>query len=139
MAKSDRTSDTQYAALPYRITAAGCEIMLITSRETKRWVIPKGWPMIGKKPFKLAEIEAFQEAGVKGVVGKTPIGTYHYAKTLPTGGERLCAVEVYPLRVTLETAMWREKTERQRAWFPQERASQLVDEGGLAHIIDAWL
>jgi len=70
MAKSDRTSDTQYGALPWRHGPHGLEIMLITSRETKRWVIPKGWPMVGKKPHRVAEIEAFQEAGVKGIIAK---------------------------------------------------------------------
>lgn len=138
MAKSDRTSDIQYAALPYRIGPAGCEIMLITSRGTKRWVIPKGWPMAGKKPYKLAEIEAFQEAGVKGIAGKKPIGIYPYTKVLPDGTDRLCFVEVYPLRVTLETPGWREKAERKRAWFRPDVAARLVDEGVLAHIIGEW-
>jgi 8-oxo-dGTP pyrophosphatase MutT (NUDIX family) len=76
MAKSDRTADTQFGALPYRIGAAGVEVMLITSRETKRWVIPKGWPMPGKKPHQVAAIEARQEAGVTGVMAKKPIGCW---------------------------------------------------------------
>jgi len=138
MAKSDRTTDTQYGALPYRITAHGVEVMLITSRETKRWVIPKGWPMAGKKPHQVAAVEARQEAGVKGVVGKKPIGAYPYSKTLPDGSQRLMFIEVYPLRVTLETKKWREKDERQRTWFRQDEAAALVDEGGLAQIIDEW-
>jgi hypothetical protein len=112
--------------------------MLITSRETKRWVIPKGWPMAGKKPHRVAEIEAFQEAGVKGVVAKKPIGAYPYPKVLSNGEERICLIEVYPLRVTLETRKWREKAERRRVWFPAAEAAEVVDEGGLALIIDEW-
>jgi 8-oxo-dGTP pyrophosphatase MutT (NUDIX family) len=138
MAKSDRTTDTQYGAFPYRITAQGVEVMLITSRETKRWVIPKGWPMAGKKPHQVAAVEAHQEAGVKGVVAKKPIGAYPYSKILPDGSQRLMFIEVYPLRVTLETKKWREKGERHRAWFRQDEAAALVDEGGLAQIIDEW-
>jgi hypothetical protein len=138
MAKADRDSDIQYGALPYRVGHHGIEVMLITSRETHRWVIPKGWPMGGKKPHRVAEIEAFQEAGVKGVIAKKPIGTYPYPKVLPHGEERLCFIEVYPLRVTLETRKWRERAERQRAWFRAEEAAGLVDEGGLALIIDDW-
>lgn len=112
--------------------------MLITSRETKRWVIPKGWPMAGKKPHKVAEIEAFQEAGVKGVISKKPAGIFPYAKTLADGERRLCLVAVFPLRVTLEKVAWRETAERQRQWFPQDAAAALVDEGALAQIIEGW-
>src|ERR1700744_3039836 len=117
MAKSNRTTDIQYGALPYRVGKHGVEVLLITSRETRRWVIPKGWPMLGKKPHRVAEIEAFQEAGVKGVIGKKPLGAYLYPKTMPDGAERLCLVEVYPLRVTLEAVVWRESSERDRSWF----------------------
>jgi hypothetical protein len=138
MAKTDRDSDLQYGALPWRHGLQGLEIMLITSRETGRWVIPKGWPMGGKRPYRVAEIEAFQEAGVKGVIAKKPIGAYPYPKILPGGEDRLCFVDVYPLRVILETRKWREKAERQRAWFRAEEAAGLVDEGGLALIIDEW-
>jgi hypothetical protein len=138
MPKSDRTTDTQYGALPYRVGTYGVEIMLITSRETKRWVIPKGWPIAGKKPHQVAAIEAHQEAGVKGIIGKEPIGSYPYSKALPSGGERLCFIEVYPLWVTLEAARWRERAERERAWFRKNIAAEIVDEGGLAQIIDEW-
>lgn len=137
MAKSDREADTQYGALPYRVGRHGIEVMLITSRETRRWVIPKGWPLLGKKPHRVAAIEAFQEAGVKGVVKKKPIGAYPYTKIF-ADGLRLCFVEVYPLRVTLEAVKWRESSERDRVWFRADEAAALVDEGGLALIIDEW-
>jgi 8-oxo-dGTP pyrophosphatase MutT (NUDIX family) len=139
MPKSDRSASIQFGALPYRIGPKGLEIMLITSRETKRWVIPKGWPMPGKTPHRVAEIEAFQEAGVKGVVSKKPTGTYFYQKALPRGVQRLCLVEVYALRVTREAPIWREKTQRTRAWFSAEAATYCVEEGGLAEIIAAWV
>jgi ADP-ribose pyrophosphatase YjhB (NUDIX family) len=138
MPKSDRTSDIQYGALPYRISAHTVEVMLITSRETKRWVIPKGWPMMGKKPHKVAEIEAFQEAGIKGVIRNKPVGVYPYSKIMPDGESRLCFVAVFPLRVTLEKVTWRETAERHRQWFPQDDAADLVDEGALAQIINGW-
>jgi len=112
--------------------------MLVTSRETKRWIIPKGWPMDGKKGHKVAELEAFQEAGVKGTIGKKPIGSYGYTKILPDRSGRLCVVDVYPLRVTLERRKWREKKTRKRAWFRRDEAAELVQEGGLALIIAEW-
>ncbi len=112
--------------------------MLITSRETGRWVIPKGWPIQDRKAHQVAAIEARQEAGIKGVIDKKPIGTYPYTKTLPDGSGRLCMVAVFPLRVTLEAVKWREKAERRRRWFEKDVAASLVDEGGLAQIIGEW-
>lgn len=138
MAKSDRTTDMQFGALPFRFERGELEIMLITSRGRGRWLIPKGWPMENRKPYEVAEIEAFQEAGIKGKVGKKAIGTYPYAKFLPGGEERLCFVTVFPLRVTLEAVKWREKADRRRAWFAKEEAALLVEEGGLAQIIHEW-
>lgn len=101
-------------------------------------MIPKGWPIVGKKPFRAAEIEAFQEAGVKGLMKREPIGAYPYLKRLPNGEERLMHIEVYPLRVMLEVVKWREKKQRERRWFRAEEAAGLVDEGGLAQIIAEW-
>ena len=94
--------------------------------------------MEGKKAHRAAEIEAFQEAGVKGLIKKKPIGAYPAPKRLPNGEERLMHIEVYPLRVTLEAVKWREKKQRERHWFPAEEAADLVDEGGLAQIIAEW-
>ena len=90
MAKSDRTTDIQYGALPWRPIANGLEIMLITSRDTGRLVIPKGCPMDGKKPQRAAVVEAFQEAGVKGTIAKKWIGTFPYMKILAGGAGRSC-------------------------------------------------
>jgi 8-oxo-dGTP pyrophosphatase MutT (NUDIX family) len=139
MLKTDRTGDMQYAALPFRFERGSVQIMLITSRETGRWVIPKGWPMPGKKPHQVASAEAHQEAGIKGVISKKPIGAYPYSKRLADGSERLCLVTVFPLRVTLEATKWREMHERRRVWFDKDGAAALVEEGGLAQIIDEWL
>jgi len=138
MPKSDRSIDIQFGALPYRVGQKGLEILLITSRGTGRWVIPKGWPMVGKKAHKVAEIEARQEAGVKGLIGKQSIGSYFQMKEFSGGEERLCTIEVYPLKVVEETTDWREKDERQRTWFLLREAAELVSEGALAQIIEEW-
>jgi 8-oxo-dGTP pyrophosphatase MutT (NUDIX family) len=115
----------QFAALPWRLDERGMrQIMLLTSRETQRWVIPKGWPMKGKKPAEVAAQEAMEEAGLTGtIVGKKPIGSYHYPKRLPNGVV-LCEVRVYLLRV--------------ERWFDAEHAADLVDESGLASIIERF-
>src|ERR1700726_1179051 len=77
----------QYAALPYRVRRNfGTEVMLVTSRETRRWIIPKGWPHKGKTPHRSAAREAFEEAGVVGAVGSRPVGSFSYEKRLNNGG-----------------------------------------------------
>lgn len=128
--------EKQVAALPYRVRAKKLQILLITSRETKRWVIPKGWPMRGKKDWNAAALEGFEEAGIKGVVGHKSIGTYHYVKRR-SNGDLDCEVTVYPLEVRKLLDDWPEKNERRRKWFDAQRASELVDEDGLKAIINA--
>jgi hypothetical protein len=139
MAKSDRSGDVQYGVLPYRLAEAGAEVMLLTSRGTGRWVIPKGWPMIGKKPRVVAEIEARQEAGIRGIVGRRPIGSFAYTKTMDWGEERLCECIVFLMLVTNEAPRWREMGERRRAWWPRDVAAEVVDEGALAEMIRTLL
>jgi 8-oxo-dGTP pyrophosphatase MutT (NUDIX family) len=132
--KSDHP--VQSAALPWRIGEDGKrQVMLLTSRETGRWVIPKGWPMKKRKPAEVASQEAYEEAGLVGqVVGKRPIGRFHYEKRLPKGAV-LCEVRVYLFRVEGQLDDWPEKRQRTTQWFEANEASSLVDEGGLAEII----
>jgi ADP-ribose pyrophosphatase YjhB (NUDIX family) len=136
MATSDRSGDIQFGVLPYRVSAAGAtEVMLLTSRGVGRWVIPKGWPMIGRKPRAVAVTEARQEAGIKGIIGRRPIGSYHYTKSIERGEDRLCECVVFPMLVTHEAPTWREQGQRTRAWFQRDEAAQLVNEGALAEMI----
>jgi len=94
--------------------------MLITSRETRRWVIPKGWPMRGLKPHRAAEREAYEEAGLKGHIGKVAVGTYAYEKRLANGVAVPCEVSVYPLQVTSQRKRWPEMSQRDGRWFSPE-------------------
>ena len=128
----------QVAALAYRKHGKGVDVLLITSRETKRWIIPKGWPMKGKKDWNAAAREAFEEAGVEGKMGKKSIGVYHYVKR---DGLRSFDVEVtvYPLEVKSELRIWPEKAERKRRWFSAEAAAAVVTDDGLDAIIIATL
>jgi 8-oxo-dGTP pyrophosphatase MutT (NUDIX family) len=137
MPKDKPHEHVQYGALPWRIEDNGrLQIMLLTSRETRRWVIPKGWPMKGKKGREVAAQEIFEEAGLLGqIVGKRPIGIYHYSKQRPTGST-LCQVRVYLFRVEEVLDIWPEMGERTRQWFEPQEAAQQVVEGGLAEIIE---
>ncbi len=134
-AKRDGPERTQYAALPFRVGEGGrVEVLLTTSRETRRWVIPKGWPMKGFKPHKAAAREAFEETGAVGRAGKTAIGHYEYWKRLKDTFV-LCRVEVFPLHVERLEDTWSEQEERQRRWFSQADAAIRVEEPGLRSLI----
>lgn len=138
MAKHKFDGTTQFAALPWRLSDGGIrQIMLLTSRETHRWVIPKGWPMKGRKPAEAAAQEAYEEAGLLGHIGKRPIGNFHYSKRLPNG-EVLCQVWVFLFRVERQLDKYPEKGQRETRWFDAEEAIDLVEEGGLAEIIDQF-
>ncbi|MCW6507652.1 NUDIX hydrolase [Lichenifustis flavocetrariae] len=124
----------QYGALPFR-RIDGIEIMLITSRETRRWVIPKGWPMKGRRPRGTAAGEAMEEAGISGHIAKTPIGSYTYIKR-GIGGQRWpCKVDVFPLEVRVERRTWREREQRARQWFSYVEAAEVVTEPELRALI----
>jgi len=126
----------QYAALPWRVNDAGAvEILLLTSRETRRWVIPKGWPMKGRKPAATAALEALQEAGLLGKIEKKAIGSFIYRKRLKNGAALLCLVEVFPLRVLRQRKNWPEKGQRMTQWFAYEAAAGQVAEPELQELI----
>jgi 8-oxo-dGTP pyrophosphatase MutT (NUDIX family) len=125
----------QYAALPFRPGVEGVEILLVTSRETQRWVIPKGWPMRGRKPHATAAREAFEEAGVVGLVGRNAIGAYRYVKLLRNGAPLVCEVDVFPLLVERQRKHWREQHQRTAHWFNVEEAAEAVREPELQALI----
>ena len=132
----DREPRTQYAALPWRKAADGAvEMLLITSRESRRWVIPKGWPMKDKKPAPCAAQEAFEEAGVVGSPGRKTLGAYHYDKRLRSGRLQHVRVMVYPLEVREERDAWPEKDQRERLWASPADAAGLVEEPELKALL----
>ncbi|MET3793524.1 NUDIX hydrolase [Aquamicrobium terrae] len=125
----------QVAAIPFRIGPDGdLQVMLVTSRETQRFILPKGWPMKGKSGRKAATIEALEEAGVAGKTLKEPAGSYHYWKRLPTAFVRI-DVTVYMLAVSEQLKDWREAGTRQRAWLTPAQAAVLIDEPELASLV----
>ncbi len=133
--KRSQGNSTQYAALPFATDASGTlRVLLVTSRETGRWVIPKGWPMKGRKPHKAAAQEAFEEAGVVGKVAKNPIAAFDYWKRGETSF-RLCRVDVFALAVERLEPQWPEQHERSRCWYDFQTAATLVEEPGLQHIL----
>jgi 8-oxo-dGTP pyrophosphatase MutT (NUDIX family) len=131
------TGREQYGAILIRRNDDGTVgVLLITSRETHRWVIPKGWPMRKRKPSEVAVIEAYEEAGVRGhIIGRRRLGHYHYRKMLPSGAEANLKVLVYPMAVDEQLDDWPERPERRTRWFSPPEAAALVAESGLARMI----
>jgi len=130
----------QYAALPYRFTpAAALEILLVTTRRSRRWIIPKGWPIKGLRPPKSAAREAFEEAGVRGKVGAKSVGVFNYDKLLAEDGIPVnCEVRVFPLLVKRQSESWPEFEQRVVQWVEPAKAVALIKEPGLKKIVAAF-
>ena len=131
----DPVSLEQVGALPYRGSGADISVLLITSRQTGRWVVPKGNLMLGKAPHEAAAIEAKEEAGVRGAISPISIGSFRYTKLLAGGGSVVAEVELFPLAVTRELPNWIEKHQRKRRWFSIGEAATAVDEVELGELI----
>ncbi|ESQ78749.1 NUDIX hydrolase [Asticcacaulis sp. YBE204] len=127
----------QYAALPYRLTADGnLEFLLITSRGSGQWIIPKGKPIAGMTSAETAAREAFEEAGVQGDIGDAPIGRFAYVKDQGQITERFVpGVEVYPLKVTGTLTLWPEFGQRQILWCDTLTALGKIDLEALRTIV----
>lgn len=125
----------QVAALPWRLSGGEVEIMLVTSRGTGRWVLPKGWPEASERLAEAAAREAGEEAGISGGIAEREAGRFYYEKVLPTGLEWHCEVHVFPLEVDNVADKWPEMKKRKRSWFRAVDAAKLVSEPDLAELI----
>ncbi len=128
----------QYGALCYRLKKNKVEVLVITSRDTGRWIIPKGWPMDGKSAPAAAAREAYEEAGVKGTVFPEAIGSYRYMKGLPHGLKVDCRVRVFKLAVDDLCKNFPEKGERRAEWVTCAEAADRVHEPGLKTLLLAF-
>jgi 8-oxo-dGTP pyrophosphatase MutT (NUDIX family) len=124
----------QFGVLPWR-QAPDFEVLLITSRETRRWVIPKGWPMPGHSAAESAAQEAYEEAGVRGEMSAQAIGNYGYRKRRRDGARKRFRVDVFTMEVTEVLDQWPEAHERARQWLSPAEAAIRVDEPELAILI----
>ena len=126
----------QAGVIAYRILDRKVRVLLVTSRDTGRWIIPKGNIKAGEMPCKAAENEAYEEAGVKGIIiGSSPLGMYSYFKKLDSGQARAATVEVYLLRVKDRLKKWPEKNERKLSWVSTKKAVGLVEEPGIVPLL----
>lgn len=132
-----KTARRQYGAVPFRIGADGeISVLLVTTRGTGRWIVPKGWPIAHLRPRDVAAREAYEEAGLIGdIVGKKPIGRFTYEKPRAGGQGLLCEVKLFAMHISHQLPDWPERQQRETGWFALEAAAALVGEGALASLL----
>lgn len=132
---SKRDVRTQFGALCWRVKNGTLQVLLITSRRSRRWIIPKGWPMDQQTPADAAKTEAWEEAGVEGTASPVCLGIFSYRKELDPGETLPCIVAVFPVKVKSLSKDYPEKSDRRRRWFNSKKAAKLVEEPELATMI----
>lgn len=125
----------QVAALPFVPTGDAIDVLLITSRRRKRWILPKGWPAKNLSLPESAAKEASEEAGVLGPVQTDAVGSYDYSKKTKPGYPVPCRVFIYPLFVMQHTLAWREQSIRSFKWLPLSDAAEHVDDDGVSQVL----
>jgi 8-oxo-dGTP pyrophosphatase MutT (NUDIX family) len=127
----------QFAALPFRVVASVLSILLITTRRKRRWSVPKGSPMLRKRPHRVAAIEAYEEAGLRGKIGRHALGRFKHSKRKGKRGI-LCEVALYPLRVKKQHGRFPERSQRKMVWLPASQAARRVHQGKLRRLIESF-
>lgn len=133
--KSKRDVRTQFGAICYRVEHGKVQILLITSRRSRRWIVPKGWPMDGKSPARAAAIEAWEEAGAIGEESADCVGLYSYTKDAGKIGPFLCVVSLFAVKVKRTSRDFPESHQRKRKWVSPKKAANMVEEPELAKVL----
>lgn len=129
---------TQFAALCWRKRRGKVEILLVTSRRRKRWIVPKGWPMDEKTPAECASIEAWEEAGVVGKASDLCLGVYSYER-LRDGEDIIpCLALLYPIAVKTLKSKFPEARDRRRKWVSRKKAAKMVNNRELGKLITGF-
>ncbi|WP_336098729.1 NUDIX hydrolase [Roseovarius sp. CH_XMU1461] len=130
-----RDMRSQFAALCFRMKKGKPQVLMITTRGSGRWIIPKGWPMPGRTPAEAALIEAWEEAGVQGKGYDQCLGVFSYHKLFTRTDGAPCLALVYPIKVKALAQNFPEKGQRKRKWMGLDKAATKVDEPELAQIL----
>ena len=128
----------QVAAICHRQGATGLEVLLITSLGTGQWIVPKGWPKKNRSSSQTALEEAYEEAGIKGIITDEPIGEYHYQKENKSGVQLNCVASVYAIAVTDTVSDFPEAGRRKLAWLPPHEAAERVSNPELAKLLEGF-
>ena len=127
----------QLAALCYREGESEPEVLLVTSRNTRRLIIPKGWPMARHSARKTAKKEAFEEAGIIGKVAKEPVGEFLSYKGMGNGFKVRTNIVVYPLKFEQQVEEFPEAGQRELIWLPLSQAANACQEEGLCNLLQS--
>jgi 8-oxo-dGTP pyrophosphatase MutT (NUDIX family) len=130
-----RPPHLQVGAICLRQRGGRPQVLLITTLGTRRWIIPKGWPMRGRSLARAALQEAWEEAGITGRVSPAPIGSFLYDKIVDGGLTKQCEVQVFTIRTAAQAESYPEAGRRERIWLDPEDAAEKVREDGLKHIL----
>jgi 8-oxo-dGTP pyrophosphatase MutT (NUDIX family) len=133
-----REHGKQVAALCWRMGKRGLEVLLVTSLNSRRWILPKGWLEPELTGCENAAREAFEEAGVTGKTGAGAIGRYLYLKEKREGGGVPVSVDVFALQVTKQLDDWPEKGQRGMIWVPLDQAAAKVSEPALRDVLKGF-
>ncbi len=129
----------QVGALVWRFEKSILQVLLVSSRDTGRYVIPKGWTEKKLTDPEAAANEAFEEAGIRGIISDTPIGKFEYSKIMGPGFALQCVITVYPMEAIEILKAWPEMNERTRFWMPISNAAESVDEPELKVLIQDFV
>jgi len=135
LGQSKRDLRTQFGALCFRTKDKKTEVLIIRSRRSKRWIIPKGWPMKNETPARAAATEAYQEAGVKGTIYDQCLGGYSYTKVMDRGQNLPVMVMVYPIKVKRLLTEYPERIQRSRKWVSLKKAAEKLSDPELAALV----
>lgn len=139
MTVSKHDPRTQFAGLPFRVSKTdggkGVEVLMVTSRDSRRWILPKGWPMDGMTPAAAAAREVWEEAGAVGRVYDICLGLYSYQKVMESAVMLPVIVAVFPVRVRKMENDYPEAGQRKRKWMSLQKAASKVDEPELRQLI----
>lgn len=130
-----RSVRTQFGAICWRVQHDKVQVLLVTSRRRKRWIVPKGWPVDGATPVEAAETEAWEEAGVTGRARPICLGIYSYIKYLDEESDLPCVVALFPVKVKKMHREWPEQRARRRKWVSPKAAARMVDDRELSDIL----
>ena len=117
----------QAAAIPWK---AG-NVCIVRSSSGKRWVVPKGCQEPGKTLAEVALSEAWEEAGLVGILQTEPVGSYLYEKW---GGTY--HVTVFLMSVTEAAEDYPECMLRERCWLTPAQALRRINDPGLRAVLD---
>lgn len=130
-----RPARLQIAALCYRVIDGVCEVLLVRTRDTGRWILPKGWPEPDRPAFETAVIEAYEEAGVRGLPDKRAYASFRSYKGLANGLRIRTRVLVFKIESTDVLQRFPEKGQRQVSWIPISEAIERADEPGVKKVL----